>query len=212
MSQAGKMALSAGLGALGGAVGSSPQELESFRGTGPLSDPIALLQEGVRGKTRLGQALTERAERPATLGPATIVQSPQFFHGGDLPFPIGLSGQDVGFAPLKGKGLKDPFQNLGQYDPRGQKTMGIATDRGRGGFETRFPDAPQFGVDIDVRGGDQRGDGYMRPTSMPPRDWGTPVPRPEGQPALRRSAVPIGDAQKMMQLLNVIKSTQGGGS
>lgn len=104
---------SAGLGALGGALSpGQDQQVSSFEGMSrprtttqgaPISiDPGTQLARAFEEAERLQHAMFQRATQPATFGPASIVQSPQFLFGGDLPFPVGQTGVDPGFSPRPG--------------------------------------------------------------------------------------------------------------
>lgn len=145
---------SAGLSALGDVVVGEGQEVQSFRdvfdrGTPQdnLVDPAQLLFFTNQGAARLGQALTEVAEQPFQFGPASIVQSPPFFFGGDLPFPIGLTASDPGFLPTPGKILNDPFNSLGGFEGAGGGEGGGEGGGGRDGENDIKGGTPQDRID-----------------------------------------------------------------
>lgn len=76
--------------------GGSDQERESFSREawdGVNLDPRKLLATGLTQQGELGEALTNRANKPVRLRSA-YAQSPPTFAGGGLPMPIGLTGRD----------------------------------------------------------------------------------------------------------------------
>lgn len=135
----------------------TPQQLESFSGSGPTTDPESLLDMGTRAVTTYGNSLIDRANQPVTLR-SSYVQ------------PVaGTTGVDPGFADrslLTAPGLNLPhlFPNLpvGQglaatglshFRPRpaGAETIGQAVRR-PGGPIPKGTSADEVAGIMDQRG------------------------------------------------------------
>jgi len=106
--------------------------------------PIDVLGLGLTGVTRAGEALTNRAEAPISLGPA-VVQPPPILAGGGLPMPIGVTGIDPAFRDPsilvdRGQTFQDPFLSLGGFDKRAESQAGIdlSSDEAIRGLESQI--------------------------------------------------------------------------
>lgn len=108
---------SSALGAIGNFVGPGDQNFKSFDKFPGIAPPDLLteLRELVMQNLLPAQDRSLAANvYPIDLGPSTAVQPLPTFTGGGLPFPIGMLGQDPGFADPTARMLTPPNAS---YEP-----------------------------------------------------------------------------------------------
>lgn len=190
---------------VGGLTAPGAQELFSFEGEdfgGASLDPRDLLGGALSGVARLGGRLTEVAEQPIQL--QTRAQDIPFFFGGDLPFPIGLTGSDPGAPLVPGKTLDDPFGAGGFRNFGGGGDEPSPHMPGGGPFDPERPDFPIAASTVPGAGVDLGGGGIDFGGGRPAD--GDPVPTNVFQALLAQGGG--GDFNDLLTALNVISVTQ----